>query len=392
MINNIKIYPAFNSRGKETVEVKVFTGNSAYTASIPAGTSKGSNEAKDLPVSDIMGIFPKIRHYFIGMDEKNWREADKLLQKIDKTKDFSNIGVNLALAISIAIARAATDNQLYKLGKRKFRTTFPLPVSNVFGGGKHGGNCDWQEFLIIPHKATDPYMAFKTVLEVWGSIGEELLRKKILVGKNIEEAWMSRLTDLKTLDFLSDIASDWDVKIGIDFAASSIWTGKNYRYKKLRKTLSPEKHFNLVLEIAKKYNIYYLEDPFHENDFKAFRNLTEELGGKALVIGDDLYCTNQKRFERGIKHKSTNGIIIKPNQIGTLTQTEDVVRTAEKNNIRIIPSHRSKETFDPWLSDLAVAWHAPLIKIGMGADIAKHNRLIQLWKDIPNVRMAELSF
>ncbi len=390
MIHNIKLYKSFNFWGDETLEVKIFTENGEYTANVPAGTSKGKAEAKSVPFRKAKQVFSEIRSQLIAKDENDWRRIEAMLLRMDGTENFSNIGGNLALALGIAAAKAATGNKLWKITGR-FPSAFPCPLSNMIGGGKHHGHSDWQEFLLLPARAKSPAEALKIVVDAWKVIGEELKEKKILLGRNLENAWMAGLDNFKTLDFLSDIAADYNMKIGIDFAASSFWTGKGYKYKTEKKTLSKEGHFNLVLEAAKKYRIYYLEDPFHENDFKSFRNLTEELGKKALVVGDDIYSTNPKRLGTGIKNSSSNGIIIKPNQIGSLNLTERVVEIAKRNSITIIPSHRSRETHDTWLSDLAVAWEAPLIKISAtGADIPKHNRLIELWEEIPNARMSDL--
>lgn len=388
MIENVKIYPVFNLWGKRTLEVKVFTENGIYSASVPAGTSRGENEAKEVSVTRALNIFPEIRKNLIGLDEKEWEKLDRLLIKLDGTQDFRDIGVNTVLAASIAVARAATNNELWRLGGRKLHTHFPFPASNMIGGGKHWGGCDWQEFLIIPHRAKNPFQAARTIIDFWTSIGEELKKKKLLAGRNLENAWMGRLDNLRTLDFLSRFASDWDVRIGVDFAASSLWNGKKYVYKGMGKKLDPEKQIDFIKEVAEKYRIYYLEDPFHENDFKSFSVLTKELQD-SLVTGDDLYCTNPKRLVLGARSRAGNGVIIKPNQIGTLYQTKQVIDIARRKGMTIVPSHRSRETGDNWLADLAVNWEAPLIKIGL-SDIPKFNRLIELWDDIANSRMAEL--
>ncbi|NIO19493.1 MAG: hypothetical protein GTN76_01770, partial [Candidatus Aenigmarchaeota archaeon] len=202
---------------------------------------------------------------------------------------------------------------------------------------------------------------------------------------------MTKLDDLKTLDLLSDVSDDWKVKLGIDFASSSLWNGKRYVYKKLGKSLTPSQHLDFITEVAKKYKLYYLEDPIQENGFRQFMILNYRLGKDCIIAGDDLYCTNPKRLRKGIKNKATNGIIIKPNQIGTLSFADEVVRIAKENGMVIIPSHRSGETEDDWLADLTLAWDAPLIKSGItGSDMAKLNRLIELWEEIPDVRMAKL--
>lgn len=388
MIKNLKLYRIFNSWGHPTVMVKIITDSGTYAASVPSGTSKGSHEAREMPSERVAKIFSKIRPMFIGLDEKDPSLADRRLKEIDSTQGFQKIGENLALAISIAFARAHTDNELWKLVGGK--GLFPIPMGNVIGGGLHAGGTDWQEFLIIPHFSRNPREAVETMVEIWKSVGEDLKDKKLLTGKNVENAWTSRMDDFKTLEYLHDISLDWNVKIGIDFASSSLWNGKEYVYKKSRKKLKPGEQIELIKEITKEYKIYYLEDPLHQDGFTSFMRLTNELKG-ALITGDDLYCTSPERLRKGLRCKSTNSIIIKPNQIGTLTDTWETVKLARKHKMVIVPSHRSGETSDDWIADLSITWSAPLIKSGItGSDMPKLNRLIELWEEIPDSRMSPL--
>lgn len=390
MIKDLRVYSVYNSKGKHALRVKIQTADTFFTASIPSGTSKGKNEAKDLPMKNILKVFPKVRDNIIGLDETDWITADEVIEQIDPSKDYRNIGISLALGISLAIAKASTNNELWRLRGSKTTYRFPFPLGNVIGGGEHGGKTAWQEFLILPHKAKNPIEAASINYEVWNLVGEELKKRKLLLGRNIENAWSSSLDDLKTLDFLSGIAEDFDVKLGIDFAASSFWNGKAYVYKSLKKELTPEKQIDAVEHVANVYDLYFLEDPLHEEDFEGFAELNRRLQGR-LVVGDDLYCTNTERVARGILSKSTNSAIIKPNQFGTLFQVSKVIRAMKKVGMVPVVSHRSGETEDDWLSDLALAWGAPMIKIGnLGPDIPKHNRLIEIWHDIHEKKMASL--
>lgn len=391
MIRNLKLYPIFNSKGTPSIIVKLWTDDRVFSASIPSGTSKGEHEAMELPVDKVKMVFSEVRSHFIGKDERDWRAIDRMLLKLDGTKNFSKLGENLSLSISIACARAAFGNDLWKLHKPRMGIEFPIPLGNVIGGGKHMGGTDWQEFLVIPHMAKNPTDAVETMFNLWAELGEELMKKKLLIGKNVENAWMTKLDDLKTLDLLSRFADDWKVRIGIDFASSNLWDGKKYVYKKLGKSLKPDQHLDFITEVAEKYKLYYIEDPVQENGFGQSMVLNHKLGKNALIVGDDLYCTNPSRLNIGIKKKATNGIIVKPNQIGTLSLADDVVRIAKENGIVIIPSHRSGETEDDWLADLCLAWDAPLIKSGItGSDMTKLNRLIELWEEVPDAKMAEL--
>ncbi len=390
MIKDLRVYSVYNSKGKHALKVKIQTSNTFFSASIPSGTSKGRNEAKDLPMKKILEILPKVRKNMIGLDEMDWVTADQIIEQIDPSKDYRNIGISLALGISLAIAKASTNGELWKLRGTKTVYRFPFPLGNVIGGGKHGGRTTWQEFLVLPHNAKDPIEATNINYDVWKVVGEELEKRGWLLGRNIENAWSSNLDDLKTLDFLSAIAEDFGVKLGIDFAASSFWNGKKYVYKSLKKELTPDKQIDAVTRIAEVYNIYYLEDPLHEEDFEGFAELNKRLRGK-LLVGDDLYCTNTERVMNGIRLRSTNSAIIKPNQFGTLLQVSKAVRTIKNYGMIPVVSHRSGETEDDWLSDLALAWDAPIIKIGnLGPDIPKHNRLIELWNDVHEKEMAKL--
>jgi enolase len=391
MITDLRLFPTLNSKGETSIKV-ILTGDSgSYSASVPSGTSKGANEAKELSFQKVKALLPKVRQKLVGMQEDSQR-IDRLLLAIDRTKNFGSIGGNLALAISIAVARAQSRGSLWKMDGLRESQQFPVPVGNVIGGGAHGGGTDWQEFLLIPHLAKSPLEGIECLVHAWYAIGDELKNKKLLEGRNYENAWMSSLNEEKTLGFLSTIAEDWNMKIGVDIASSSLWDGKSYVYRKSKKKLSTDQQLEVVKDFAGRYKIWYLEDPLHENGFASFTALTRELGKSHLIVGDDLYCTQLRRLEKGVQEKSTNGIIIKPNQVGTLFQAGLVTNLTKKHGIIPVVSHRSGETDDSWLADLGILWSAPLIKTGvMGMErLAKHNRLIQLWEEVPNPRMAEM--
>ncbi len=385
MIRDLKLLRVVNSKGKDSVMVKLFTDKGVFSASVPSGTSTGRNEARNLPFPKLKQAFAEIRKHLVGRKE-DFQEVDSFLREHDKTRNFSKLGGNLTTAISIAAARAQSGGDLWRLFGLKDHP-FPIPVSNIIGGGAHGGGSEWQEFLVIPYRFREPYEALETVIEVWSTAGEELKRRGKLIGRNIENAWMTPMDFEDTLEFLSSVSHGWHVKLGIDIAASFLWNGKTYKYR--RKTLTPADQLELVLETARDYKLYYIEDPFHEDAFTSFSVLRKR--AKALVTGDDLFCTNPERFGKGMELNSASGVIIKPNQVGTLSDSKRVADMAHENGIVPVVSHRSGETEDTWLSDLGILFRAPLIKIGcLGADLPKHNRLIELWEEIPNNRMADL--
>ncbi len=380
MIKDIKVWTIFTTTGQISLAAKVITEVGHGIASVPAGISVGRFEAKLLPPAKALMVFAKIKSRLKGKDEAT---IDKVLKKIDPSPSFEKIGGNLALAISLAAARAKYG-QLWKMGRP---TSFPIPIVNVIGGGAHGGGTDWQEFLIIPYRTKNPIEAAQTAIEVWQTVGHTLQERGVLLGRNPEGAWMARLDDIKSLELLIDIATDWGCGIGLDCAASRLWDGYGYGYRALWKVLRPDQQIDFLIEICQKYKIAYLEDPLHQDDFSGFSVLTESMK-RVLVVGDDLYCTRPDRIEQGVKERATNAVIIKPNQVGTLSLASQAVELAKKAGMTIVPSHRSQETEDGWIVDLALAWNAPLIKIGL-ADMPKFNRLIELWQILPK-RMAKL--
>jgi enolase len=390
MIRNAKLYPHYNARGDPGLKAKVWTMKGFFSASVPAGASKGEHEARKIDFKKNFELFPSFVNNLIGLDETDWITADRMIMQSDGTSNFSRLGADMALAFSIAIARAGSDGELWRMEGPKSKVYFPYPLSNVIGGGMHGGKPAWQEFMVLPHRAKDPEEAMKTVTEIWKMIGEELEKKKILLGRNIENAWMCDLDETKTLSFLADIAADWGVRLGVDFAASSFWDGKSYVYRNMKRRMSPEEQLQHVADLARHYNIYYLEDPFHEEDFGMFAALQKMLSNR-LVVGDDLYCTSEDRLTTGLRIRASRGMIMKPNQAGVLYKAFKAAETARQNGIAPVASHRSAETNDDWLADLALLWKSPIIKIGcLGFDQAKHNRLVELWHDVPNNVMAEL--
>ncbi|MFH1445649.1 MAG: hypothetical protein ABIF08_04185 [Nanoarchaeota archaeon] len=385
MLKDLKLYLSLNYNGKETISVKAITDKGEFSASVPSGASKSIHEVKELPFNELKNKFSFIRGQLIGTNEFEWRSVDDFLKKTDKTYDFSNLGGNLTFAISLVMAKAATENKLWKLNGT--RTTFPLPLTSVMGGGLHGGGTDFQEFLVMPNRAKTIWDAIETNLEIWKIIGEELRNRSSFYGRNLENAWMSEMSDTRTLDFISFIAEDWNVKLGVDFAASHLWKNKSYFYRKSNKTLTPEKHFEFIEEIVKKYNISYIEDPFHEEDINSFTELTKKFSDK-MIVGDNLFCTRPARLKLGIKKKTANAAIVKPNQPGLLSKTEEFVKDCIENNIKPIMSHRSGETSDSFIVDLAIAWNIPIIKMAVtGPDSPKVNRLLELWYDVPDAKM-----
>ncbi len=384
MIKNLRVYPYFDSLGGNAITIRAFTDKGSYSASVPA---------KD-DLKKTLRIFSSIRPNFIGLDEGDLQGLDAFLQELIPGEK------PLSLAISFAIARSRTGDNLWKLGTEK---DFPFPLANIIS------NKDMQEFFIIPYRAKNPQEAAKTCLEVYNAALEELKKSKTLIGRTPNGSWFCNLDLTRTLEFLSSLAGDWDLKIGVDFSGQRLWNGKTYirpfrgsrllqkartpktTYDLDSRKLDPERYLDFIEEISYTYRIYYLEDPFHKEDFESFSGLSEKLK-KRLIIGNELYQASQERLGKGLGLKSGNGILIMPAQAGTLSGVLNLSRLAIKGKFFPVISQNIRETGDSWLSDLSILCSAPLLKIGLSGSerLGKLNRLIELWQEIPDARMAGL--
>jgi enolase (EC 4.2.1.11) len=397
-IEDLGIRKVFNSRGEETVEVEVYLTDGFGKAAAPAGASRGSHEVVYFPNDDVdlaVSTFEKtVAPDLMGLDASIQSEVDIRLEEIDGTENFSRIGGAVAVATSMAVARAssnALEIPLYQhLGGTNTRD-LPYPLGNVIGGGKHsrGLGPDIQEFLVLPYGAPDIYSALKANIEVHRSVFKELVKvdPSFTGGRNDEGAWSARISTGTALDILSRVVKEvsnrvgFEIGIGVDLAASNLWNGEKYVYTNEGITRSPKEQLEFIKGLIEKYNLVFVEDPFHEEDFKSFAELTDFVGDKCLVVGDDIFVTNPSRLSMGIKEGAGNGIIIKPDQIGTLSRAWDTVRLAISNGYVPVVSHRSGDTEYDTLAHIAVGFGAPIIKSGIlgGERIAKLNELIRIW-------------
>ena len=399
VIRDVKYRIVFDSRGNETVECEVECDGVTARAIAPSGASTGSDEAIVIDPYKYKEIEQKVSRALVGMDVFDQEGIDATLREIDGTENFSNIGGNFAITASMAVAKAASKIlgiPLYRYIGGAFAKEIPYPLGNVIGGGAHAvGSTDIQEFLVIPVGAKNYFEAQRTNALVHKTLKEIFREKGIFAAKGDEGAWAAPITDEQALEFLSEAISrvrdetGVDVKIGLDFAATELWDGERYVYK--NKKLTTEEQITYVAELVDRYGIIYVEDPLHENEFEGFAELTKQVGKKCMVCGDDLYVTNVRRIQRGIELSSTNTVLIKPNQIGTLTDTFKAVRLSKDNGLKIVVSHRSGETEDETIAHLSVAFNATLIKTGVvgGERIAKHNELIRI-EDKDNLKLIKL--
>jgi enolase len=410
IIEDIKARRVLDSRGNWAIEVDVITRLGLGRCAAPSGASTGKYEVVSYPENSVEKALVEVEECvapeLIGMDAEEQEVVDGLLREMDGTGNFSNIGGNTAVALSLACAKAAASSYglpLYKYLGGNLATEIPYPLGNVIGGGAHAVNAtDIQEFLVIPVGARNATEALRTNAEVHKRTRKALLETKGVqnLGKGDEGAWAPNLTDEEALSVLSLVAQEVEketgvrIVLGMDVAASELWDGKKkvYVYRREGKKRTPEEQVNHILELMEKYHLYYVEDPLEEEDFESFAALTKE--AKGLICGDDLYVTNVKRLEKGLSRLSTNAVLIKPNQCGTLTDTCQTLRLAKKSGITPIFSHRSGETVDDTIAHLAVAFGAPIIKTGVvgGERIAKLNELVRISEELSphRVRMAAL--
>lgn len=392
-----------DSRGNPTIETDVYSENGFGRASVPSGASTGSKEALELRDNDENRYFGKgvlnavenvnneIAPKLIGVDVKNQKEIDDIMIDLDGTSNKSYLGANAILSVSLAAIKCAAneDNkELYEyIGNGN---KMPYPMMNILNGGAHSNNkLDFQEFMIVPNKETieerirvgvEVFHSLKNILNEKGystSVGDEGGFAPDI--NSNEEALDLLISAIKNAGYLPNI----DVNIAIDVAASELYEKeeKKYNLKGINKKYTKDELVNYYINLVNNYPIISIEDPFDENDYEGFKELTEKIGNKVQIVGDDLFVTNKDLLQNGIDNKLANAILIKFNQIGTVTEALDTIKLARDNNYNTIISHRSGETEDTFISDFAVGLNLGQIKTGSMSRIdriAKYNRLIRI--------------
>lgn len=409
VIENVEIKKILDSRGNATVEVEITTENGFGRVAAPSGASTGALEVLAFPADGIEGILKgfnqNITPELVGIDAKDTFLIDSILKELDGTENMSSLGGNIVVAISLAAAKAASSSYglpLYMFLGGNLKNEIPYPLGNMINGGAHAGKNapDIQEFLVVPIGAQNITDAVFANSSVHKKIGEFIKVKdsSFTGGKGDEGGWAPNLSNYEALEIQSKACEEVTDELGIevrpsmDIAASSLWDGSKYLYEKEGVVRDSGEQVDFVEEIINTYNMYFMEDPFHEADFEGFSELTKRVGDKCLVCGDDIFVTNSEILQKGIDQGAANSIIIKPNQIGSLSDTYKTVKLAKDNKYVPVVSHRSGETTDNTIAHLAVAFSAPLIKTGAvsGERIAKLNELIRIEKEMMNPTMAEL--
>jgi enolase len=403
----------FNNRGEETIEVDVITAGGFGRAGAPAGKSRGKAEVVYYPQGGVEGAIKKVDDLIApelaGLNADFQEEVDNTLHEIDGSTDFKNIGGNTAFAISLANAEAAANSHgllLFQFLGGNAANTMPFPLGNCISGGAHargGKTPSIQEYLALPHGAESFLEAQTANTQIHKKI-EMVLKKKsssFTGGKSDEGAWIANIDTDEAFEVIAKACEevgnelDFECGFGIDVAASSFWKPKEekYVYEMEGKKRDTSEQLEYMLELIEKYHLAYVEDPFHEDDFDSFAELTKK-SRNCLICGDDLFTTNTERLNNGIKINAGNAIIIKVNQIGTLTDAAETMDTAHRNGYSPVMSHRSGDTCDWHIAHLAVAYKCPVIKTGVveGARIAKLNELIRIEHFLGNrARMADLN-
>ena len=393
IIEAIELRVILDSRGNPTVEADVYTTNGFGRAAAPAGASTGSREAKVRPPEDAVesatiNVLPAL----IGTDASDQAGFDDQIRDLDGTADFSAIGANVAVALSLANAKAAAASAgmpLFRYLGGAFVHEMPLPLGNVIGGGAHAPNAtEIQEFLVVTGDTADVQEAVFANAAVHRTVKELLTKRGTACGKGDEGAWAPQIDDALAFEIIAQacgiVADEMNVTVdmGIDVAASQLWTGGQYHYRDRKR--STEEQVAYIAELVDKYDLVYVEDPMHEEDFAGFADLTAQVGGRCLVCGDDLFVTQTEFISKGIDMAAANCVLIKPNQVGTLTDTFDAVSLAHAYGLDTVMSHRSGETTDTTIAHLATAFSCVFLKTGVvgGERIAKLNELIRIEEQI----------
>ncbi len=409
-IKKIKAREIIDSRGNPTLEVDVYLDSSDFgRASVPSGASTGKHEALELRDKNIKKFNGKgvtkavnsvnkiINSLLIGKNVNDQKSIDQLMIDTDGTPNKSNLGANAILGVSIAVAQASAvfnKRPLYlNLNPDSTKYKLPMPMMNILNGGMHANNdLDIQEFMIIPVSATNMYTAIRMGCEVFHTLKNILNNKNFSTAVGDEGGFAPPLTNtIKALDIIlmaiekSGYKPEKDFLLALDCASSEYFSQGVYNMSGEKIIINSNEKVLFLKRLVENYPIISIEDGMSEDDWEGWKDITLQLGKKCQLVGDDLFATNPERLKKGISDKAGNAILIKYNQIGTISETIDVIKMAQKNNFLQIFSHRSGETEDVSISDLSVATCVGQIKTGSLSRtdrIAKYNQLIRIEEEL----------
>lgn len=414
-IRDVKALQILDSRGNPTIQVEVIT-EDGYVgkASVPSGASTGSFEAVELRDGDksrylgkgvekaVENVNKKIAKAIIGMNVYEQRKIDEEMIKLDDTPNKSNLGANSILGVSLAVAKAASNSlglDLYQYIGGINGKELPIPMMNILNGGKHSdNNISIQEFMIMPIANITFTERMRRGVEIYHTLKKVLKEKGYSVGVGDEGGFAPNLeNEEQALDIIIEAIRKAgyepgkDIKLALDIASTEMYeeakkiNKQGYYFWKTKQYKTQEEMIEYIVELCNKYPIFSIEDGLAEEDWEGWKVLTERLGNKVQLVGDDLFVTNPKRLGRGIEKNVANAILIKPNQIGTLTETLYTIQKAKQNGYKTVISHRSGETEDTTIADIAVGVNAGQIKTGAPCRtdrVSKYNRLLYIEEEI----------
>ncbi|EPU6442908.1 phosphopyruvate hydratase [Campylobacter upsaliensis] len=400
IIEDVRAFEVLDSRGNPSVKAEVILSDgSSGSAIVPSGASTGSKEALELRDGEarfggkgvlkaVSNINENIADEITGLDAFNQTQLDTILRELDGTKNYSKLGANATLGVSMANARAVANSlgmPLYRYLGGANASVLPVPMCNIINGGAHANNSvDFQEYMIMPYGFTSFKEGLRAVCEIYAILKKELANGGHPTALGDEGGFAPNLANnTEPIEFLMTCIKkagyEKQIKIALDVASTEFY--KDGKYHLEGRTFTSDELITRYVELCAKYPICSIEDGLAENDFEGWIKLTKELGNKIQLVGDDLFVTNEEILKEGIEKKMANAILIKPNQIGTLTQTMRTVRLAQRNNYKCIMSHRSGESEDAFIADFAVALNTGQIKTGAPARAdrtAKYNRLFEI--------------
>ena len=412
-IKSIVAREILDSRGNPTVGVNITLDNniSAFS-SVPSGASTGSREALELRDNDpkrykgkgvlkaVENINSIIAKALISKDVSGQNEIDAIMIEIDGTEKKENLGANAILGVSLAALIASSKSEKINLYERisnitesKKKFTLPVPMLNIMNGGAHAVNStDFQEFMIIPAGFDSFNQAIRAGSEIYSTLGKILEKDGHSTNVGYEGGFApSGLTNYQVLDYVMKAINDSgyipgeEIYLALDTAASEFYESGNYNLSKENRVLGSEEMVDYYDELINKYPIFSIEDGLYEDDWDGWKKLTDKFGDNTQIVGDDLFVTQEKYLEKGIDNKSANSILIKFNQVGTITETLQTIKTAQSNSFSCVISHRSGETEDTTIADLSVGTSSGQIKTGAPARserVAKYNRLLRIEEEL----------
>ncbi len=405
-IREIRAHKILNSRGVWTVDVRITLEDGTYIEQpVPGGASRGENEAVYIPVEKSVDIINTVINDALHWEDPTQQaKIDSVLLEMDGTSNKSNIGGNSTLSVSLGVAQVSAKalgvelfeylSELY--GKKIVRNKnlkYPTPIFNVLNGGKHANNnLSFQEFMVIPAQNISFLHQMEMGVNIYIKLKDTLLKKGFSVGVGDEGGFAPKnFTTEKALDFINEAAKSMyrlgeQVFLGIDVAAESFIEHDRYKISEEDLEMDVNEFTDYYDGIISKYPLIYVEDPFYEKDYDGWKIFHDKFAKRLMVVGDDLVVTNPRLLQKAIEKKLLNAVIVKPNQVGTLTETFEFIKLARENNMQLVVSHRSGDTAeDTFIADLALAVEAEFLKSGSpvrGERVAKYNRLLDIYAEI----------